>query len=221
MKILIVDNNLYMGGYPQGLMVRSFLGLPRFFAAYIRKASALRPQDMNVDKVILTGSTAYIRENKDWMNQERNYIDGWMKKQVPILGICFGAQLLAHHLFGTKTITALPYPINGSIMVHQTRNSPLLARLPENFGVVATHYEGFIVPEKYSMARVDEWPCYAFEYPKNVFGVQFHPELSGSVGHFLIKLQRFMYDRTVWQDFSIKTSPKDGKQILANFLACE
>ncbi|MBN1492887.1 MAG: type 1 glutamine amidotransferase [Candidatus Omnitrophica bacterium] len=218
MKILIVDNNLYISSYPQGLMVRSYLGLQHMTTARIKKAPLLNDADLSVDRVILTGSTAYIRENKDWMNEERRYIDAWMKKGVPILGICFGAQLLARHIFGENAIVALPYPINGSIMLHRTQDSPLFKGLPTDFGVVATHYEGFEIPQEHTLARVDEWPCYAFRYEKNVYGVQFHPELSGPTGHFLVKLQRFMYDRTVYQDFSTPTSPRHGKQLFSNFI---
>jgi GMP synthase-like glutamine amidotransferase len=201
-------------------MVRSYLGVKPFFSASIKKAPELSVSDLRIDKVILTGSSAYIRENKDWMTHERKYIEAWMKKGIPILGICFGAQLLAHHIFGAKTITALPYPINGSILMEQTQESVLFNKLPKRYGVIATHYEGFTVPEKNRISRIEDWPCYAFNYEKTVFGVQFHPELSGPTGHCLVKLQRFMYDRTVYQDFSVHTKQTHGKQIFMNFLKC-
>ena len=67
MKILIIDNNLHIGGYPQGLMVRLHLGFKDIFQSVIRKPTELTIMDYNVDRVILTGSASYVREEKPWM----------------------------------------------------------------------------------------------------------------------------------------------------------
>lgn len=124
-KVLIVDNNLHLRGYPQGWVVRGHLGVRHTPYATIREPEKLSERDNGPDRVILTGSTAFIRQEHDWMYRERTFIDAWMKRGIPILGICFGAQLLARHLFGKKAITALPYPINGSIQVRYKEGTEL------------------------------------------------------------------------------------------------
>ena len=217
MNILIVDNNLYIKAYPQGLMLRAHLGLPGITAT-VRKPFALEDRDANADRVILSGSTAYIREEREWMVRERRFIDRWMERGVPILGICFGAQLIARHLFGEEAITALPFPISGSIRVRYKDGTPLFAGLPNPFGVVTTHYEGFVVPEAHRIAETEEWDSYAFAYPGSVYGVQFHPELEGGVGRRVVKLQGLLYDRHVYQEFEVKTRARHGMRLLSNFI---
>lgn len=221
MKILIVDNNLYIKFYPQSFLVKRCLGAKYFFDTKIRVPEELCEADIDVDRVILTGSTAFIRQEKSWMKKERQFIDKWLNKKVPVLGICFGAQLLARHIFGEQSVTALPFPINGSILVEHKENCPIFKGIPNPFGAIATHYEGISAPEKNVIAAIAEWPCYGFSYTNNVYGIQFHPELSGGTGKFLVRLQRYLYDRNVYQDFSVKTSIKHGNRIIRNFIAAQ
>ena len=99
MTVLVVDNNLHLRRYPQASIVRAQLALAGAAGATVRSADALSERDLDVDRVILTGSTAYVRQEQPWMEAERRLLDGWMKRDVPVLGICFGAQLVARHLF--------------------------------------------------------------------------------------------------------------------------
>lgn len=154
MKILIVDNNLHIQCYPQGLMVLLHLGVKNILHAYICKADQLNEKDLEVDRVILTGSASYVREEKPWMIKERMYIKEWMKKKIPVLGICFGAQLIARHIFGKKAVTALPVPMSGSTLVRFKKDIHLFKGLPNLLGVVSTHYEGFMVPRQYRIAEI-------------------------------------------------------------------
>ncbi len=218
MKILIIDNNLHIPLYPQSLLIRACLGTEYFWNTKICKPTELSDKDISVDRVILTGSTAFIRQNQDWMNKEIDFVEKCMKLNIPVLGICFGAQLLAKHIFGEKSIVALPFPINGSVSVEYKGNCPLFKGLPNPLGVMSTHYEGFIVPEEYTIAKTLEWPCYGFFHSENVYGIQFHPELSGEIGKLLIRLQRNLYDRNVYLEFSVKTFYKYGKKIINNFI---
>ncbi|MFH1849692.1 MAG: hypothetical protein ABH879_05900 [archaeon] len=212
--MLIVDNNMDISGYPQGLMVCLALGAAGL-SAKIKKPTELTEEDYETDKVILCGSTSYIRENKKWMKNEQLCISEWMQRKTPILGICFGGQLLAQHIFG-DVITAMPVPVSGSVMFRR-RKAPLFDGLPERFGVVTSHYEAFSVPDKHIIGEIDEWPSYAFFYPPNIWGLQFHPELMGFAGRGIVRLQRMVYDRHVYQDFSVRTQGGHGKRMLRNF----
>jgi len=218
MKILIVDNNLHVKGYLQPLIVRSHLGLKAAFRARVRKPLELTNKDLDVDKVILTGSMAYVRQEKPWMKKELEFIDWWMKREIPILGVCFGAQLLAVHIFNKNSVVPMPIPVTGSIEFSYKKECPLFIGLPNPLGVVTTHYDGFVVPKKFNVGSSDEWPCYAFHYPSNIYGIQFHPELMGPIGRTIIRIQKLIYDRHVYQDFSVKTYSKYGKKIYMNFL---
>ena len=216
MKLLIVDNNLHINQYPQGLIVKLALDLKTALNTVVKKPDRLTKKDLKVDKVILTGSAAYVRQETGWMKKEKEFIDIWMKKKIPILGVCFGAQLLAIYLFGKNSVEAMPVPINGSILFHRKKD-PLFKGLPNSFGVVSTHYEGVKLPKKYVIGSVDEWYWYAFKY-KTAYGIQFHPELMGHVGRTLVKIQTLIYDKNVYQDFSVPSKGTYGKKIFKNFI---
>jgi len=200
MKILIVDNNKHLSGYPQGMMIRFHLPLKYALSSVIRSADELSKKDLNVDRVILTSSTAYVREQRPWMKKEIQFIRLWMEKKIPILSICFGAQLLSSTLFGKESVRALPVPISGSLLMNYQETCPLFQGLPNPFGVVSTHYEAFVVPKKFRVASIEDWESYAFVYKKNVFGIQFHPELMGFLGRTFVKIQRSLFDRHIYQD---------------------
>lgn len=214
MKILVVDNNLYLKLYPQKHMIKSFLSKKN--KVYFKFPDELDISDSNADKIILTGSSAYTRQNTNWMKKEKKFIKGWIKNKKPILGICFGSQLISEVLFGNNSVEALPFPIRGSIQFKKSKSCRLFNGLPNEFNVVSTHYEISKVPVKYSVGKVLDIDGYAFEY-KNIFGLQFHPELMGFLGRNFVKIETSLYNRNVYQDFSLKTNKNYGKKIFSNF----
>ena len=218
MRILIVDNNFDVSFYPQGAVVRMALAPKNIFNVRTVTPDILNETHMDFDRVILTGSTSYIRQETEWMKKERDYIEKWIKRGIPLLGICFGGQLISRHLFGISSIQALPVPISGSIMMEYKEGCSIFGGLPNPFGVVTAHYEGFSVEEKYRIAAIPEWESYAFNYQDIAYGLQFHPELMGHIGRTLVKMQKFFFDRHVFQEFSIKTHARHGTLILQNFL---
>lgn len=215
MKILIIDNNRHIGGYPQGMMIRGIISLRH--KCRILTPETISLEKIDTDRVILTGSTAYVRQAMPWMKNEKKLIDFCIKKRIPILGICFGGQLLAEHLWGKDAVQSLPAPISGNVLFSVTKNNQLFKGLPDEFGVTSTHYEGFKVPEKYITGKIEEWDSYSFS-KDSIHGIQFHPELMGNLGKTLLRFQKFFYDRNIYQDFSTESHIKNGKRILKNFI---
>ncbi len=214
MKLLIVDNNLSAPYYPQGWITRLFLGSVR---CAIRKPTNLSREDLAADRVVLTGSTSHVCDEKPWMHKEREAIEHWLRRGVPILGICFGAQLLARHLFGQDAVQRLPNAISGGVTVRYREGCPLFRGLPNPFGAMSSHYEGFVVPDELRIAETSSWLHYGFAYEDVVFGVQFHPELMGPIGMLIVRLQKLLLDRSLSQNFSVRTLTRHGQLFMSNF----
>jgi GMP synthase (glutamine-hydrolysing) len=97
---------------------------------------------------------------------------------IPILGICYGAQLAAQQLGGTVART--PVGEYGRTEVTLIARSPLFADWPTTSAVWMSHGDamteappGFVV-----LARSEGSPVAAFgDDERRIYGVQFHPEV--------------------------------------------
>lgn len=104
----------------------------------------------------------------------------------PVLGICFGHQLIGL-LYGAKIFkgNAVRVPVPISII---TQNS-LFNRLQDSPVFAEDHTEGINLPKGFiHLARSEKYEVEAMKHPsENIYGVQFHPEVSGRNGITLLK----------------------------------
>ena len=113
---------------------------------------------------------------------------------VPVLGICYGHQLMAQVLGGEVANTGdREY---GGTQLHVTSPGVLLQDLPPQDTVWMSHGDGVTrAPEGFRVtARTDRIPVAAMEDPeRGLFAVQFHPEVSHTT-HGQAVMKRFLYD---------------------------
>ena len=131
----------------------------------------------DVKGVILSGGPMSVWSN-DSPKVSLEIIRQTMKRKIPVLGICYGFQLIAW-LFGGEVI-ASPSGEYGPTTLHITNESSLFRGLPRKIRVWMSHRD--IVknlPKKFtSIARTNKCPIAAFESVDGIiFGVQFHPEV--------------------------------------------
>ncbi len=100
------------------------------------------------------------------------------KLGVPILGICYGVQLMAHFLGGkVEHSTHREY---GHGKLHVTAKCPLFAGLGESMDVWNSHGDKLTkLPKGFrAIAKTDNAPYAAVQDAKrNFYGLQFHPEV--------------------------------------------
>jgi GMP synthase (glutamine-hydrolysing) len=113
---------------------------------------------------------------------------------VPVLGICYGHQLMAQDLGGKVEATGdREY---GGTQLHVTQPGTLLRDLPETDTVWMSHGDAVTsAPAGFRVtATTDRIPVAAMEDPeRGLYAVQFHPEVSHTPrGQAVMK--RFLYD---------------------------
>ena len=112
-----------------------------------------------------------------FLKDEMRLMRDALKQDIPILGLCLGAQLLAHEL-GAEVG---PHPE----AVHEYGYYPLMptpegrAFIPDGLMVLQSHYHQFGIPAgAQRLASSKLYENQAFRYGEKAFGLQFHPEAS-------------------------------------------
>lgn len=100
---------------------------------------------------------------------------------IPVLGICYGCQLVAW-MRGGKVATA-PVSEYGKIEITVNTKSPLFKGIPEKSVMWMSHTDYISeAPEGFEIVgTTEDCPCAAMENRKdNIYAVQFHPEVTHS-----------------------------------------
>ncbi len=110
---------------------------------------------------------------------EMQLIEEALKKEIPILGICLGAQLLAHVL-GAKVSKSSIKEVGWcdiELMPEGLRD-PLFSHFKEKEKIFQLHGDTFEIPSTAKhLARSNVCEGQAFRYGEKVYGLQFHLEV--------------------------------------------
>ena len=112
---------------------------------------------------------------------------------LPILGICYGMQVLAHQL-GGKVGQSLKREYGHAVLHRNVSGSPLFDGLPDSIPVWMSHGDQIEEPPPgfLSLGYSDNSPVAVMGNGTNVFGLQFHPEVVHTV-HGKTILENFLY----------------------------
>ena len=167
------------------------------FAHWIRVAAGLHDDDVvvvDVERgddlptregfagVIVTGSGAMVTDLLPWSEASAAWLRDAAHAGLPLLGICYGHQLIAYALGGQVGYNPAGREM-GTVGITQQREAaddPLFAGLPAQFTAQATHMQTVLaLPEGAQLLATSEQDAAcAFRWGQSTWGVQFHPEFS-------------------------------------------
>ncbi|HVJ16168.1 MAG TPA: glutamine amidotransferase [Polyangiaceae bacterium] len=143
--------------------------------------SAEPPPLAELAGIIVTGSASSVTERAPWMLATERYLAQAVDRGPPLLGICFGHQLLGQALGGRVEKNPLGREI-GTVTADVVEDDPLLSeRRP--FTVNTTHMDSVTeLPRGVRvLARTALEPHAALRFGERAWGVQFHPEFDAGV----------------------------------------
>jgi len=129
---------------------------------------------------VVFGGPMSANDEHEWLRREIDWLGTVLRGNLPYLGLCLGAQLMARQL-GAR-VYSLP-DRRGEQGYHPLRPTAIgaglcAAEFPER--VYHWHYEGFDLPaHAISLAEGGgEFPNQACLFGRNAVGLQFHPEVT-------------------------------------------
>jgi len=141
-----------------------------------------RPVD-SYDAVLVFGGAMHADQDDrhPWLREENFLLQRLLALQVPVLGICLGAQLLAKAAHGD--VMPLSEPEIGWHQVELTdegRGDPILGILPERFDAFQWHYYTYGLPAGAVELARSEVCTQAFRLGARAWGIQSHPEVTAA-----------------------------------------
>jgi len=165
----------------------------RFVCCAVDKGESLPVID-DVAAAIVTGSPAHVTDLAPWNEIAAVYLRLLHEQQNPILGVCYGHQLLAWAFGGVVGFHPKGREI-GTIDVELTREAAsdlLFDKMPKKFSAQASHQQSVLsLPDEAVLLAKNSFDAHhAFRLGSSTWGVQFHPEFSAHVMSSYIRERR-------------------------------
>ncbi len=143
------------------------------------------PDPDRVAGVVVTGSSAMVSHREAWSERTAGWLRDAVEHGTPVLGICYGHQLLAHGLGGRVAENPRGRQI-GTVRIdlcREAREDALLAEFGTSLLVQVSHQEAVLeLPDAaVRLASSSGDPNGAFSIGAAAWGVQFHPEFDARV----------------------------------------
>nr|MDO8132706.1 glutamine-hydrolyzing GMP synthase [Candidatus Njordarchaeum guaymaensis] len=177
--VLVID----FGGQYAHLITRRIreIGVYSELVAYTDVVEEKLIGEQKLGGVILSGGPSSVYD-KDAPAVSKEFLDSLVEKGIPILGICYGHQLIAH-LFGGKVEPSGSREY-GKVKLKVTDRKDLLKGLNNEETVWMSHGDQVVsLPQEFErIASTEICPQAAYRSKeKGIYSVQFHPEVRHTV----------------------------------------
>ncbi len=128
--------------------------------------------------------------------------------RLPVLGICYGMQVLSKQLGGTVA-QGVKYEYGHAILHISDLDSPLFSELTDTSPVWMSHADKIetMPPGFKSLAYTENSPIAVMGSDNRIFGIQFHPEVAHTP-----------YGKTILSNFVFKICGCQGNWTMGNFI---
>jgi GMP synthase (glutamine-hydrolysing) len=168
-KVIVID----FGGQYNQLVARRVRECNVYCEIYSYKTNIEKIKEMNPKGIILTGGP-----NSCYEADSPTYTKELFELGIPVLGLCYGAQLMMHVLGGK--VEKAPVREYGKTEVMVDTKSPLFTNVSATTICWMSHFDYIskIAPDFTICAHTADCPVAAAEnIEKNLYAIQFHPEV--------------------------------------------
>jgi len=179
MKILLVDNESN-----EMDIIERLLKLNNCKFSLTNYKKCIKHIEKDVDGLILTGSK---HNAKSLLPHEEKVIIEAIKKNIPILGICGGHQVIG--LFFGGKLGKQRNRVKGFFKINIISKKGILKGLPNSTMMYESHIHNVSLPKNFTLlATSNKTKNEAMKMNgKQVYSIQFHPSMSGYYGEMIFK----------------------------------
>lgn len=175
------------------------------------------------DGIIFTGSSSMLDEDLPWMRQSIDMVKQALDREIPLLGVCFG-----HQLLGAACAAAVgPHPAgrhHGSTELTITKTDPILPPR-EKFYAQISHRDAILgdSPLITVLAQSSYDPYHVIKVGKCAWGVQFHPEWDINISRTYVDMREDMLTEALGEKEYLAISKSlrpsvEASTVIDNFL---
>ncbi|KAB1197523.1 MULTISPECIES: type 1 glutamine amidotransferase [Haloferax] len=183
------------------------------------------PDHFDYDGIVVTGSSSSVYWDDEWIQSLVSYVAEADEREIPLLGVCFGHQVVAEALGGTVEDMG-DFELGYSEIQRTTDDDTddLLAGVGGTFTVFTSH--GDVVsdlPPGAELLAENEYGVHAFRRT-HAFGVQFHPEYDTTTAEAIARSKEFLPDEQIQHVLDGITPENydaacEAKRLFDNFVA--
>lgn len=189
-----------------------------------------RIAEQNPSGIVISGSVRGVYENPAWMSAVEALIQEAYAQNIPLIGICFGHQLLAHAL-GGKVAKAPAWEFGVlPVFLRKEAQHPWLKDFPSGTLTIQTHQDQVTeLPPGAKALGFSRQTAYQIFSIGSCLGIQFHPEytredlvlLAGQRAERLIGAGSFLHQEHVEAYADAMHETDASRSVLRHFLLSE
>jgi GMP synthase (glutamine-hydrolysing) len=151
---------------------------------------------------IITGSASSVTEREPWADMLAAWINRTMAAERPLLGVCYGHQLIAHAQGGRVARNPKGYEIGTKdvVLTGEGAKDALLGTIAAGRASIPFNHTHFDIvselpPNATLLAKSAMSEVQAFRIGDRTWGVQFHPELTRPVMELYVEVRAPLIER--------------------------